>query len=167
MKFSLAITLAALGSCAVAQELVDIPTTATNAGVFNTLVLALGAAGLVETLSGEGPFTVFAPTDEAFALFPSELAPCLLKPENMGVLTDILTYHVVAGAVLSTDLTDGMIVPTLNGGNITINVGDAVTINGGATVTTANVEASNGVIHIIDAGKFDVLSTITRKPLNK
>jgi uncharacterized surface protein with fasciclin (FAS1) repeats len=152
MKLSFALALSAFGSLALAQDLVDIPTTAVNAGVFNVLVAALGAAGLVGVLSEEGPYTVFAPTDEAFALFPDELAPCLLKPENMELLASILAYHVVAGSVLSTHLVEGMNVPTVNEQNITINVGETVTINDGATVTTPNVEASNGVIHIIDQG---------------
>jgi len=153
MKLSFALALSVFGSLALAQdseELLDIPTTATNAGVFSVLVTALGSAGLVGVLSEDGPFTVFAPTDEAFMQLPGELGPCLLRAENAELLTSILLYHVVGGAVFSSDLEDGMVVPTLNEQNITINVGETVTINGGATVTTADVEASNGVIHIID-----------------
>ena len=116
---------------------------------FSTLVAAVTAADLGETLSGEGPFTVFAPTNEAFEALPAGLLDKLLLPENKEVLTQILTYHVVAGEVMSTDIEPGK-VPTVEGEDITIKVTDgAVTVNG-ANVTTADVEASNGVIHVID-----------------
>jgi uncharacterized surface protein with fasciclin (FAS1) repeats len=122
---------------------------AVAAGSFDTLVAAVTAAGLGETLSGEGPFTVFAPTDDAFAALPEGLVECLLLDENVDALTAILTYHVVDGAVMSTDLTDGP-VPTLQGEDITVDLTDGVTLNETVTVTTADIEASNGVIHVID-----------------
>jgi uncharacterized surface protein with fasciclin (FAS1) repeats len=118
-------------------------------GSFNTLVAAVTAAGLAETLSGEGPYTVFAPTDDAFAALPEGLVDCLLLEENIDPLTAILTYHVVDGAVMSTDLTDGP-VPTLQGEEITVDLTDGVTLNESVTVAAADVEASNGVIHVID-----------------
>jgi len=123
---------------------------AVAAGTFTTLAAALDAADLVETLQGEGPFTVFAPTDEAFDALPDGLLEALLLPENVGVLTSILTYHVVSGAVFAADVTTGD-VATLEGSNIAIDTADGVVLNGSATVTAADVEASNGVIHVIDA----------------
>lgn len=135
------------------EEPVDIPTTATNAGVFETLVAALGAADLVTALAEpNGPFTVFAPNDDAFAALPDGLVACLLEPENSEALTSILTYHVVEGAVASTDLMDGMTPETLNGETLSIDLSDGVTINEGTTVITADIVASNGVIHVIDSG---------------
>jgi uncharacterized surface protein with fasciclin (FAS1) repeats len=128
----------------------DIVDTAVDAGSFTTLVAAVQAAGLVETLKGEGPFTVFAPTDEAFAALPAGTVEDLLKPENKDKLTAILTYHVVAGKVMSGDLTEGMTAATVNGADVTITLDGGAKVNG-ANVTTADVEASNGVIHIIDA----------------
>jgi uncharacterized surface protein with fasciclin (FAS1) repeats len=116
---------------------------------FSTLVAAVQAAGLAETLSGEGPFTVFAPTNEAFAALPAGVLDALLLPENKDVLTKILTYHVVAGEVTSDQITDGA-VPTVEGQTVTVSTADGVTVNG-ATVVTADVPASNGVIHVIDA----------------
>jgi uncharacterized surface protein with fasciclin (FAS1) repeats len=130
---------------------VDIPTTAVDAGIFGTLVAALGAAELVDTLAGAGPFTVFAPTDDAFDELPMGLVTCLLEPDNKDALTSILTYHVVAGTVLSTDLVDGMTPETLNTEMITIDLSDGVTINEVSNVVTADVMASNGVVHIIDS----------------
>ena len=127
----------------------DIVDTAVNAGSFATLVAAVEAAGLVETLKGEGPFTVFAPTDEAFAALPEGTVETLLMPENIDQLTAILTYHVVPGAVMSGDLSDGMMASTVQGGDLMISLGDAVMVND-ATVTTADIEASNGVIHVVD-----------------
>jgi uncharacterized surface protein with fasciclin (FAS1) repeats len=121
-----------------------------GAGSFGTLVAAVQAAGLVDTLKGEGPFTVFAPTDAAFAALPAGTVEELLKPENKDKLTAILTYHVVAGKVMSGDLSDGMTAATVNGANITIGTTGGVTVNG-ANVTQADIEASNGVIHVIDA----------------
>ena len=124
--------------------------TAIAAGSFNTLVAAVKAAGLVETLSGPGPFTVFAPTDEAFAKLPAETLTDLLKPENKQKLTDILTYHVVSGRVTAADVSKITEADTVNGQKIKVNATSGVKIND-ATVTTADVEASNGVIHIIDS----------------
>lgn len=128
----------------------DIVDTAVGAGSFGTLVAAVQAAGLVDTLKGEGPFTVFAPTDAAFAALPAGTVDELLKPENKDKLTAILTYHVVAGKVMSGDLSDGLSAATVNGANITIGTMGGVTVNG-ANVTQADIEASNGVIHVIDA----------------
>ncbi|MCU0277344.1 MAG: fasciclin domain-containing protein [Candidatus Nanopelagicales bacterium] len=116
---------------------------------FTTLVAAVEAAGLAETLSGEGPFTVFAPTNAAFEALPEGLVDKLLLPENKEVLTQILTYHVVAGEVLSTDIQPGE-VPTVEGEDLTIKVKDGTVTVNGATVEAADVEASNGVIHVID-----------------
>ena len=118
-------------------------------GSFETLVAAVTAADLVETLSSEDPFTVFAPTDDAFAALPEGLVDCLLLEENVDALSAILTYHVVAGDVMSTDLTDGP-VATVQGEEITVDLTDGVTLNDSVTVVAADVEASNGVIHVID-----------------
>jgi uncharacterized surface protein with fasciclin (FAS1) repeats len=128
----------------------DIVDTAVSAGSFTTLVAAVKAAGLVDTLKGAGPFTVFAPTDAAFAALPEGTVAELLKPENKEKLASILTYHVVAGKVMSTDLSDGMTPNTVNGETITIKTEGGVTING-TTVSTADIEAENGVIHVVDA----------------
>jgi uncharacterized surface protein with fasciclin (FAS1) repeats len=117
----------------------------------STLVKALQAAGLVEALSAEGPFTVFAPTNEAFAALGTTLDD-LLKPENKEKLAGILKYHVVSGKVMAADLKDGQKAATLNGAEVTISTKDGVKLNDGkATVTTADVAASNGVVHIINA----------------
>jgi uncharacterized surface protein with fasciclin (FAS1) repeats len=116
---------------------------------FSTLVAAVQAAGLVEVLQGEGPFTVFAPTDAAFAALPEGLLEKLLLPENQALLVRILTYHVVAGQVLAADVVAGD-VATVEGQNITLAIANGVTVNG-ANVTLADVLASNGVIHVIDA----------------
>jgi len=128
----------------------DIIEVAIGAGSFNTLAAALTAAGLVETLQGTGPFTVFAPTDDAFAALPEGLVEALLLEENRDILIQILTYHVVAGAVYAADVTTGD-VPTVEGSTIAVDTADGVVLNGSATVITADVEASNGVIHVIDA----------------
>ncbi|OWY13784.1 Nex18 symbiotically induced protein [Thioclava sp. F34-6] len=127
----------------------DIVDTAVNAGSFETLVAAVQAAGLVDTLKGDGPFTVFAPTDEAFAALPEGTVDDLLKPENKDKLTSILTYHVVPGKVMSGDLSDGMMAATVQGSEVTIKSDPAVMVDD-ASVTQADVEASNGVIHVID-----------------
>lgn len=126
----------------------DIVDTAVEAGTFNTLVAAVTAAGLVDTLKGDGPFTVFAPTDDAFAALPEGTVEGLLA--DIPTLTKILTYHVVAGKVMSTDLSDGMMAATVEGSEVTISTMDGVKVND-ATVTTADIETSNGVIHVIDA----------------
>ncbi len=125
----------------------DIVDTAVEAGSFTTLVAAVEAAGLVDTLKGEGPFTVFAPTDEAFAALPEGTVEGLLADPD--ALASILTYHVIAGKVMSTDLSDGMTAATVNGADLTIKTEGGVMVND-ASVTTADVEASNGVIHVID-----------------
>jgi uncharacterized surface protein with fasciclin (FAS1) repeats len=117
---------------------------------FSTLVAAVEAAGLVETLSGEGPFTVFAPTNEAFAALPEGVLDMLLLPENQETLVQVLTYHVVPGEVTS-DLVTAGDVATVEGSTIAITTDDGVKINGTTTVTAVDVEASNGVIHVIDA----------------
>jgi uncharacterized surface protein with fasciclin (FAS1) repeats len=127
----------------------DIIDTAVDAGGFTILAAAITAARLTETLQGDGPFTVFAPTDEAFAALPEGTIEMLLEPENKDQLISILTYHVVPGKVLSTDLSNNMMAATVQGTDVTIMIGDGVTVNG-ATVTTADIDASNGVIHAID-----------------
>jgi hypothetical protein len=116
---------------------------------FSTLVAALGAADLVTTLSSEGPFTVFAPTNEAFAALPAGLLDALLLPENKAILTQILTYHVVSGKVMAADVTDSD-VATVEGSTVTLSTMNGVTVNG-ANVVMADVESNNGVIHAIDA----------------
>jgi uncharacterized surface protein with fasciclin (FAS1) repeats len=123
---------------------------AVGAGSFATLVAAVEAAGLVDTLSGDGPFTVFAPTDDAFAALPDGLVDALLLPENIEILRQILLYHVVDSAVFSSQIEAGDVV-TVETSSVTLDVTDAggVTVNG-ANVVTADVEASNGVIHVID-----------------
>ena len=126
----------------------DIVAVASSTEGFSTLVAALTAASLVETLQGEGPFTVFAPNDEAFAALPAGLLEKLLLPENIAVLTSILTYHVVAGKVMSTDVTAGD-APTVEGSTLALALMDGVQVND-ATVIAADVEASNGVIHVIN-----------------
>lgn len=129
------------------SDLVDV---ATTAGSFSTLLAAATAAGLVDTLKSEGPFTVFAPTDDAFAALPDGLVAALLKEENRDALVKILTYHVVGSKVLAADVATGE-VATVEGSNISVVVGDKVVINDSANVTATDVMASNGVIHIIDA----------------
>ena len=128
----------------------DIVDTAVGAGSFTTLVAAAQAAGLVDTLKGDGPFTVFAPTDAAFAALPEGTVETLLMPENKAQLQAILTYHVVPGKVMSDDLSNGMMAKTAQGGEVTIMTEGGVSVNG-AMVTNADIEASNGVIHVIDA----------------
>jgi transforming growth factor-beta-induced protein len=121
-------------------------------GRFNTLVAAVTAAGLAETLSGEGPFTVFAPTDDAFAALPAGTIDSLLKPENKQQLTDILLYHVVSGKVMAADVVGLTSATTVLGKDIKINVKDGkVFLNDSVQVIITDVEASNGVIHVIDA----------------
>jgi uncharacterized surface protein with fasciclin (FAS1) repeats len=128
----------------------DIVDTAASAGEFNTLVAAVKAAGLVDALKADGPITVFAPTDEAFAKLPEGTVESLLKPENIDQLKSILTYHVVSGKVLSTDLSDGASAATLQGSNLSVEIADGSVSVNGASVTTADIGASNGVIHVID-----------------
>lgn len=147
---TVATAMALLASSAQAEKK-DIVDTAVGAGSFNTLVAAVKAAGLVETLKGEGPFTVFAPTDEAFAKLPEGTVESLLKPENKDKLVAILKYHVVAGKVYSGDALKAKSAPTLEGNNVSIaQKGDSVNIND-STLLTADIDATNGVIHVIDA----------------
>ena len=127
----------------------DIVATAIAAGSFTTRVAAVQAAGLVDTLKGEGPFTVFAPTDEAFAALPEGTVEELLKPENKAMLTAILTYHVVPGKVMSGDLSNNMMATTVQGSDVTIMTEGGVMVEE-ASVVNADVETSNGVIHVID-----------------
>ncbi len=133
------------------QKSNDIVDTAIGAGQFTTLTAALDAAGLVETLKGEGPFTVFAPTDEAFAALPEGTVEDLLKPENKAQLVAVLTYHVVPGKVMSGDLAGKSLdAETVQGATVAVDgTNDGVTVNE-ANVVSADVKASNGVIHVID-----------------
>ena len=126
----------------------DIVDTAVAAGNFSTLVAAVKAAGLVETLKGAGPFTVFAPTDEAFAKIPKATLEGLLADKD--ALTKVLTYHVVSGKVMAADITGAMSPASVNGELLHIATDHGVTVNG-AHVTTADIECTNGVIHVIDA----------------
>lgn len=139
----------ALSSPAFAQDM-DIVETAEANGNFTTLLAAVDAAGLTDTLKGEGPYTVFAPTDDAFMALPEGTLDDLLKPENKEQLSSILMYHVVPGKVMSSDLSDGMEAETAGGDNVTVTVDASSVMVGEATVTTPDVEASNGVIHVID-----------------
>ena len=125
----------------------DIVTIASTSA--KTLAAAVTAAGLVETLQGKGPFTVFAPTDAAFAAIQKEVDK-LLKPENKAALAKILTYHVVAGKVMAADLKDGQEVTTVQGGKLKVSIKDGKVMIGNANVSTADIDASNGVIHVID-----------------
>ncbi len=141
------VALVATTAGARAADIVD---TAVSAGSFNTLVAAVKAAGLVDTLRSKGPFTVFAPTDAAFAKLPAGTVEMLLKPENKSKLVAILTYHVVPGAVMSGDIAGKkMMVGTVQGSKIDVNATNGVMVDN-ATVVTADVKASNGVIHAID-----------------
>ena len=136
----------AIALSAVSVQAKDIVDTAIAAGSFKTLVTAVQAAGLVDTLKSKGPFTLFAPTDEAFAKIPKADLDALLK--DKAKLTAVLTYHVVAGKVMSKDIMPGK-VKTVQGGELTIATTGGVTVNG-AKVTAADVVADNGVIHVID-----------------
>jgi len=150
---SLSIALAAavaLAGPAVSNEN-DIVDTAINAGTFNTLAAALQAAGLVDTLKGEGPFTVFAPTDEAFGKLPAGTVESLLQPENLDQLTAILTYHVVPGAVMAAQVVGLTEAATVNGQNVSIQVDGSNVMLDNANVVATDILASNGVIHVIDS----------------
>lgn len=128
----------------------DVVQTAEAAGTFKTLVAAINAADLATTLKGTGPFTVFAPTDQAFAKLPAGTVDTLLKPENKAMLQAVLTYHVVAGKVLAADVVKLTSAKTVQGANVTITVaGGSVKVND-ANVVQTDIEASNGVIHVID-----------------
>ena len=129
----------------------DIIDTAVAAGKFNTLAAAVTAAGLVDTLKGAGPFTVFAPTDEAFANLPAGTVEALLA--DIPKLTAILTYHVVAGKVMASDVVslNGKSATTVNGADVEISTDDGVKLNGSVNVITTDIECTNGVIHVVDA----------------
>ena len=129
----------------------DIVDNAAGSADHTTLVAAVKAAGLVETLKSAGPFTVFAPTNAAFGALPAGTVDNLLKPENKAKLTGILTYHVVAGAVKAADLKDGQKIKTVQGEELTVSIKDGKVMINGATVTIADVISSNGVTHVIDA----------------
>lgn len=161
MRILKSITLAAavvsLSACSTISDKADsltpkadIVDTAVGAGSFNTLVAAVQSAGLVDTLKGDGPFTVFAPTDEAFGKLPEGTVESLLEEENRDQLVAILTYHVVSGKVMAADLVgQTMDAKTVNGQTVAVDGTDGVKVNG-ATVISADVGASNGVIHVID-----------------
>ncbi|MCL4160671.1 UNVERIFIED_CONTAM: hypothetical protein GTU68_010726 [Idotea baltica] len=129
----------------------DVVDTAVAAGQFNTLVAAVKAAGLVETLKGDGPFTVFAPTDAAFKKVPAETLQALLKPENKAKLASILTYHVVAGNVLAADVVKLSKAKTVNGKEVTVKVTEGGVMIDGAKVLKTDIKCGNGVIHVIDS----------------
>ncbi len=138
-------------SLPVKAQAADIVDTAVSAGSFNTLVAAVQAAGLVDTLKGDGPYTVFAPTDEAFAALPEGTVETLLLPENKDQLVEILTYHVVPAKVMSGDIAGKRAkVLTVQGDRLSVNAKNGVKVNG-AEVVEADIEASNGVIHVVDA----------------
>ncbi|MGQ0672691.1 MAG: fasciclin domain-containing protein [Hyphomicrobium sp.] len=154
MKFITALVCAvmmALPLSAARAETKDIVDVAAGAGKFNTLITAAKAAGLVETLKGAGPYTVFAPSDDAFAKLPKGTVEDLLKPENKDKLKAILTYHVVTGKVMAADIKGKKTsVKTVQGSDLAVDATNGVKIND-AMVTTADVAATNGVIHIIDS----------------
>ncbi len=144
------VAAAAFALASLPAKAADIVDTAVSAESFKTLVTAVQAAGLVDTLKGEGPFTVFAPTDEAFAKLPAGTVEDLLKPENKEKLVAILTYHVVPGKVMAADIAGKeMEVASVQGDTIDVNATSGVMVDG-ATVTQADIEADNGVIHVID-----------------
>lgn len=145
------VALLPLTLASVSAKADDIVDTAIAAGQFSTLVAAVQAAGLVDTLKSEGPFTVFAPTDAAFAALPEGTVENLLKPENKDQLVAVLTYHVVAGKVMSGDIAGKtMQVDSVQGSAISVNAMNGVMVDN-ANVVTADIETSNGVIHVIDA----------------
>ena len=154
MKKLLGLAIAAMtliGSTGVQAQVKDIVDTAVAAGKFTTLVAAVKAAGLVETLKGQGPFTVFAPTDDAFAKLPKGTVEDLLKPENKAKLVKILTYHVLPSKVMAADIAGKkMRAKTVEGSEVAVDATSGVKIDG-ATVVIADVPASNGVIHAIDS----------------
>jgi uncharacterized surface protein with fasciclin (FAS1) repeats len=152
LMFGAAVATLALsaGTVTRAQDK-DIVDTAVAAGQFKTLAAALQAAGLVETLKGAGPFTVFAPTDEAFAKLPKGTLEDLLKPENKAKLTAILTYHVVPGKVMAADVVKASEAKTVQGGSVKISTMGGKVMVDNAHVVKTDIAASNGVIHVIDA----------------
>lgn len=156
ITISVFVLMIALGLTANAQAQYDnmnkkdIIDLAVETEALSTLVTAVKAAGLVETLKSEGPFTVFAPTNEAFNALPEGVLDMLLKPENKDKLIAVLTYHVVPAKVMSGDLSDGMKAKTAQGSEATINIIDGKAKVDGATVAMADIKASNGVVHVID-----------------
>jgi len=161
VTFALALVLAVAVSAQVAlagdcqhskpKQTPDIVDTAVAAGNFKTLAAALGAADLIETLKGKGPFTVFAPTDEAFGKLPKGTVEELLKPENKGKLTAVLTYHVVPGRVMAADVVKLSEAKTVQGSKAKIRVTDGKVYVDAAQVTATDIKAGNGVIHVIDS----------------
>ena len=147
---SLALVAMLTAAPARAQQTKNIVDTAVEAGSFTTLAKALAAADLVGTLKGPGPFTVFAPTDEAFAKLPAGTLDNLLKPENKDKLRRILTYHVVAGQVRAADVVKLQAAKAVSGDTLTVRVKDGKVHVDDATVTKTDIQASNGVIHVID-----------------
>lgn len=147
---------------AFAQD-ADIVDTAIAAGDFNTLVTAVQLAGLVEALKGEGPFTVFAPTDEAFAKLPPDVLQAALDDPE-GLLTQVLLYHVVPGKVMSSDLSDGLEVATLQGESVKFTLGDGVAMVNDANLIATDIETSNGVIHVIDSVILPPVAEATPTP---
>jgi uncharacterized surface protein with fasciclin (FAS1) repeats len=144
-------TLSAIAGGSYKNKSKDIVDTAVAAGSFTTLVAAVKAAGLVDTLKGDGPFTVFAPTDEAFAKLPAGTIENLLKPENKDQLAAILTYHVVAGKVKAKDVVNLSSATTVQGADVAILVKNGgVVLNGNSNVVKTDIKTSNGVIHVID-----------------
>jgi uncharacterized surface protein with fasciclin (FAS1) repeats len=154
LKTLMIAAVAAIGLTASAPDVramqKNIVETAVEAGTFTTLAKALGAAGLVDTLKGKGPFTVFAPTDAAFAKLPEGTVESLLKPENKDKLTAILTYHVVPGEVKAADVVKLDEAKTVNGAKVTVKTDGGTVMINDAKVTATDIGASNGVIHVID-----------------
>jgi transforming growth factor-beta-induced protein len=157
MSMALA-AVAGIGSVSYAQEK-DIVDTAVGAGSFKTLATALGAAGLVETMKGKGPFTVFAPTDAAFAKLPAGTVESLVKPENKAKLTAILTHHVVKGKIMAADVSKVKGAIALGGQRLDVSTKDGVSIDG-SKVSKADIVCSNGVIHVIDTVMMPATDTI-------
>lgn len=149
-RICLSIALAMFINVTVSAQNKDIVSLAVGNENLSTLVAAVKAGGLVETLQGKGPFTVFAPTNEAFAALPAGTLEMLLKPENKDKLVAILTYHVVAGKVMSSDLSNGQMAKTVQGENVKVNISYGNVSISGAKVVAADVMASNGVVHVID-----------------
>jgi uncharacterized surface protein with fasciclin (FAS1) repeats len=145
-----AMVLAMVLSMQVQAQDKNIVELAVGTEALSTLVTAVKAGGLVETLQGDGPFTVFAPTNEAFAALPDGVLDMLLKPENKEQLVAVLTYHVVAGKVMSGDLKDGMQAKTVEGNKVSVDINYGTVKIDNAKVAMADIEASNGVVHVID-----------------
>jgi len=162
MMGGLALALLAIAVLATgcAEQQGDIVETAVSAGNFTTLVTALTEAGLVETLKGEGPFTVFAPTDDAFGKLPEGTVESLLEPENIGRLKTILTYHVVPGRVMAEDVVGIDTATTVSGQRLDIQVEAGAVMVDGATVIDTDIEATNGVIHVIDSVMMPATGTV-------